>query len=291
MCRCWGRRRGSSNRLGIDASLRHVGPAREGGTDRLECGILYCGLMIAFLYSLSDLSVAILFGSGVALVFAIAPLLRVRLFGHVSEANSEIARTTMTTITGFTGVVLAFSLVQAQGNLRSVERTVANEALQLNQMDRLLTDYGDAKLATIREAVRAYAESIVADEWPQLSEHGSSQHTADLFRTLSQLILATQPTPGRQSVIYADLVKTVDQLAESRENRLGETDLGLPPIYWEVIGVLLALLVGFAAFVEPRCGRVLSLGGLGQAWRYSSPWCSSLTSHSLGTSPSRRLRL
>ena len=45
-----------------------------------------CGLMIAFLYSLSDLSVAILFGSGVALVFAIAPLLRVRLFGHVSEA-------------------------------------------------------------------------------------------------------------------------------------------------------------------------------------------------------------
>ena len=155
MCRCWGRRRGSSNRLGIDASLRHVGPAREGGTDRLECGILYRGLMIAFLYSLSDLSVAILFGSGVALVFAIAPLLRVRLFGHVSEANSEIARTTMTTITGFTGVVLAFSLVQAQGNLRSVERTVANEALQLNQMDRLLTDYGDAKLATIREAVRA----------------------------------------------------------------------------------------------------------------------------------------
>jgi hypothetical protein len=44
---------------------------------------------------------------------------------------------------------------------------------------------------------------------------------------------------------------------------LVETDLGLPPIYWEVIGFLLALLVGFAAFVEPRRGRVLSLGGLG----------------------------
>ena len=132
--------------------------------------------MIAFLYSLSDLAVAILFGSGVALLFAVAPLLRVRLLGHVSEANSEIARTTMTTITGFTGVVLAFSLVQAQGNLRSVEKTVANEALQLNQMDRLLTDYGDTKLAAIREAVRAYAESVVADEWPQLSEHGIGPH-------------------------------------------------------------------------------------------------------------------
>ena len=100
----------------------------------------------------------------------------------------EIARTTMTTITGFTGVVLAFSLVQAQGNLRNVEKTVANEAVQLNLMDRPLTNYGDAELTAIREAVRAYAEFVVADEWPQLSAHGSSQRTADLFRTLSHLI-------------------------------------------------------------------------------------------------------
>jgi hypothetical protein len=153
---------------------------------RFECGVLYPGQMIAFLYSLSDLTAAVLFGPALALAFAVAPLLRERLFGQVSEANSEIARTTMTAITGFTGVVLAFSLVQAQGNLRSVEKTVANEALQLQQMDRLLTDYGDAKLAAIREAVWAYAQSVVADEWPQLSEHGSSQHTADLFRTLSR---------------------------------------------------------------------------------------------------------
>ncbi len=56
--------------------------------------------MIAFLYSLPDLGVAVLFGSVLALVFAVAPLLRLLLFGHVSDANSEIARTTITAITG-----------------------------------------------------------------------------------------------------------------------------------------------------------------------------------------------
>jgi len=61
--------------------------------------------MISFLYSLPDLGVAILLGFLVAFAFVAAPLLRARLFGRVSEANSEIARTTMTTITGFTGVV------------------------------------------------------------------------------------------------------------------------------------------------------------------------------------------
>jgi Protein of unknown function (DUF4239) len=219
--------------------------------------------MVTFLYSLPDLWVAILFSCTVALIFATAPLLRLHLLGHVSETNSEIARTSMTTITSFTGVVLAFSLVQAQGNLRAAEKTVASEAQQLNQIDRLLTDFGDANVAAIRNAVHAYAESIVTDEWPKLSEHSSSPRTAELFRTFSRLILAIQPTSARQNVIYSDLVKVTDQLEQSREDRLAETNLGLPAIFWQVIAFLLVLLVGFAAFVEPHRGRALSLGGLG----------------------------
>lgn len=217
--------------------------------------------MVTFLYSLSDFSVAILFGSVIALAFAAAPFLRVRLVGQVSEAHSENARTTMTTIMGFTGVVLAFSLVQAQGNLRSVQRTVASEAMQLNQIDRLLTSYGDPKVAAIRSAARTYAESVVTDEWPRLSEHGTSPQTSDLFRELSQQVLAIQPTPGRENIIYGDLVKILDQLAEGREDRLNATDLGLQPIFWGVIIFLTVLLVAVCAFIEPQ--RALFLGSLG----------------------------
>jgi hypothetical protein len=217
--------------------------------------------MITFLYSLSDLNAVALFGTVIALMFAGAPLLRIRVLGQVSEAHSEIARTTMTTVTGFTGVVLAFSLVQAQANLRSIEKTVATEAVQLNQMDRLLTSYGDPNVAEIRAVVRAYAGSVVTDEWPRLSEHSGSSHTGDLFRVLSQQVLAIRPTSGHENVIYGDLVKILDQLAESREELLDASDLGLPPIFWEVITFLTLLLVTFCAFVEPQ--RAVFLGGLG----------------------------
>ena len=217
--------------------------------------------MIVFLYSLSDISVAALFGVVVAVVFAAAPLLRSRLFGPVSAANAEIARTSMTAITGFTGAVLAFSLVQAQGNLRSVEKTVAAEAMQLGQVDRLLVGYGDVTAGSIRETIRAYAESVVADEWPELSRHGTSGRTAELFREFTQRILALRPASARETVIYSDLVRSVDQLAENRHDRLTATDLGLPPIYWEVIVSLMVLLVAFSAFVEPQ--RAIALGGLG----------------------------
>ncbi len=221
--------------------------------------------MLTFLYSLPDLTIAILFPAVLALVFAAAPIVRAGLFGPVSRAHSSIALATLTTTTSFTALILAFTLVQAHVNLRSVQQTVAGEAIELNQIDRLLTRYGDPKVKAIREAVHAYADSIVADEWPQLAVHSSSQHTADLFRMVSQSILAIEPASARQNVIYTDLVKITDQLAESREYRLNETDLALQPIFWQVIAVLILLLVCFACFVEPRLGRCLSLGGLGAA--------------------------
>jgi hypothetical protein len=45
-------------------------------------------------------------------------------------------------------------------------------------------------------------------------------------------------------VINGDLVKMIDQLAESREDRLAASDIGLPSIFWEVIGSLVVLLRG-----------------------------------------------
>ena len=217
--------------------------------------------MVVFLYSLSDLNLTILFTSMAALAFTAAPLVRVRLLGHVSEATSETARTTMTMITGFTGAVLAFSLVQAQGNLRSVERIVAAEAMQLSQVDRLLTSYGDEMLWQFVKPRAPTPNPSSPTNGPNSGNITTVSEPRNCSASLSRQILAIQPTPGRGTVIYGDLVRIADQLAESRQGRLEATDLGLPPIFWGAIGFLMVLLVIYSAFVEPR--RAISLGGVG----------------------------
>ena len=85
----------------------------------------------------------------------------------------------MTMITGFTGAVLACSLVQAQGNLRGVERIVAAEAMQLDQADQLLTSYGEANIAAMRGAACLCPVHCVR-QWPKLSGHDNSQRTGNL---------------------------------------------------------------------------------------------------------------
>src|SRR4029078_2326087 len=95
-----------------------------------------------------------------------------------------------------------------------------------------------------------YAESVVSDEGSRLAKHSYSPRSTELFRLLSQRVLSIQPTAPRGNVIDSALVHMTDQLAESRKERLAESGLALPVIFWEVIGSLTILLIIFAGFVN-----------------------------------------
>ena len=139
--------------------------------------------------------------------------------------HSDAASSAFSVVTGFTGLVLAFSLVQAQGNLRTLETQVSAEAHDLAQLDRLLVRYGDQNVAAIRAPLHEYANSILTDEWPQLRKGRSSEQTAALFRPVSRGILAIEPPAGRQTLIYAEILKKVDELAAD-----AKTEQARPPI-------------------------------------------------------------
>jgi Protein of unknown function (DUF4239) len=208
-----------------------------------------------------------------ACLLAGVPFLREKLLRiQVPADQSEAASKGLSVVVGFTGVVLAFSLVQAHNNLRNLEAQVGKEGHSLAQLDRLLVRYGDPELflstsyATdaIRVSLREYANSIVSDEWPELSKGRPSQRTKALFRPISRAILAIDPPPGRQSLIYAEMLKKADEIAADRKARVvAATKLELPWIFWETIVALLVTLLILAAFSEATFGRAVALGTQG----------------------------
>ena len=226
-----------------------------------------------WLYNLPNLGIALLLGTVGGCLLAGVPFLREKLLRiQVPADQSEAVGKALSVVVGFTGVVLAFSLVQAQNNLRNLEAHVGVEAHNLSQLDRLLVRYGDPELFSstsyaadaIRVSLREYANSIVRDEWPELSKGRSSQRTRALFRPISRGVLAIDPPPGRQSVIYAEMLKKADEIAADRKARVvAATKLELPWIYWETTAALLVILLLLAAFWEATFGHAVLLGGQG----------------------------
>ena len=70
-------------------------------------------------------------------------------------------------------------------------------------------------------SLREYANSIVNDEWPQLSKSRVSGRTTRLLRELTRNLSALDPEPGRQSLIYPEMLKKFDELTADYEGHCG----------------------------------------------------------------------
>jgi hypothetical protein len=111
----------------------------------------------------------------------------------------------------------------------------------------------------VRPLVRAYARSIVKDEWPRMLRGQAGGSTA-AYSQLSRGIMAMDPAPGRQSLIFAELLKSLDAAAESRDRRLANVRVRLPGIYWAVILFATLMLLFVSSTIGPTRLRTAVLG-------------------------------
>ena len=75
---------------------------------------------------------------------------------------------------------------------------------------------------------------------------------------MSETSTAIEPTPGRQSLIYTEMLKKLEDLALARQARLVAADnIRLAPLFWETIVFLFLTLLLLASFSESS----FSLGG------------------------------
>jgi hypothetical protein len=220
--------------------------------------------MRALLDVIPEIAIVLLFAAAVGAILAILPLVARYALGIViSKETAEGMQKGQAAVTGFTALVTAFSLVQAQVNLTNVQKLVGAEASQMSQLDRLLIRYGDPGGGQIRQTLQAYAGSVVREEWPELARGHESPITNNLFGSLSRSILAINPGQGRQGLVYADILKMTDELADSRSERVQAARIRLPTIFWEVILLLLLLVAAFALLGEPRLDSAVALAGQG----------------------------
>lgn len=166
------------------------------------------------------------------------------------------------TITSFTGVMLAFLLVQAQANFRAAEELTVKEAAAITSVDRAMLRYGDPRMAELRPGLQTYAKAIITEEWPLLSTGGHAP-TVDRFYTQTSRVARTQdPQTTRQQTIFAEIVRGLDDVWELREARLNANGLGLPSLFWNALGAMFVVLLVIATLINPTTERSASLAGI-----------------------------
>ncbi|MBV8193202.1 MAG: DUF4239 domain-containing protein [Alphaproteobacteria bacterium] len=190
-----------------------------------------------------------------AAVMAIAIILLPSLVHRIpwmkpGSFNTDFIIRIQATLFTMTALVLAFTLVQTESYNRRTEGLISTEASHINRMDRLLARYGTDAATTLRSHLMVYAGSIVHDEWSSMLKGRASAATHHAWDTLSRGLLALEPQTGRQSAIFAELLKSLNSMVESRDERLAAVADGLPRAYWMVVGFTVAMLLFVSSTIE-----------------------------------------
>lgn len=218
--------------------------------------------MSEFLYSFPDATIVLMFAAMAAISIVILPLIfrPVRIL-RPNPDNTEFTLRIYGTLFTLCGFALAMTLVQAQAIYRHAESMVASEAAHINNLDRLMTRYDDPAVSGLRPALLGYANSIVKEEWLAMAHDRESEKTRLALVPVAVAITALAPAPGRQTTLYAEMLKSLDLIAELREERLDSVHVALPTVYWDVVFFAMVVLMVAASAIERTPFRTLLLAG------------------------------
>jgi hypothetical protein len=168
-----------------------------------------------------------------------------------TEETIKIAQSLFALLGATVGVFIGFLLNQAQSNFQAASALVASEASQINNLDRLLLRFGDNYALEIRAQLKAYLESIINTEWPQLKLEQGSKQTHMLWRSISQKLFKLEPITPKQIAIYSDILNVAESVSEAREVRVDRSGQKLPTIFWIAIFFIFLGISSITSLVMP----------------------------------------
>jgi len=163
------------------------------------------------------------------------------------------------------GLILALSAVQVWQDYTDAGNAATREAAEAGDLYREAAVYGGDDGARIQAMVRAYVNSVIADEWPTMAEAGSASATRERYNALQRAVGALDPSDSRHTIWATEMVRGVADIAAARRDRLDQAANGLPGLYWTIIllGTLVTMLYGGALL--PRRANILVVCGLAMA--------------------------
>ena len=216
--------------------------------------------MLHWLHHFPDVAIlavafAALFAASAATPYLGRHILRIPQRDEWDQAAYDGFKAVMATAS----IVLAFSLVQANADLQTVEAKVAREGATLLTTDRALQRMGRPDALALRVDLEDFARKQVSLEWPLLAEAQRSAEVDDAFTKVSRGARALDPDDRRQEAIFAQVLRSVDDLSDARESILAEETLELPALFWITTMSLLAVALALGTLMKADLARVVGL--------------------------------
>ena len=175
------------------------------------------------------------------LTLIVAALSRRLLFAKgcgQDDQHTKLAEIVHGSLLAFTVFVLALVLNDVRGNLARADDATLREASTMMRLDLELKMAKVPGAAAARQALRTYANAVVAYDWPALSTYKpslSAQSETALFNLIEAVDRVALVAPRSSPALKTQL----DKLQDLRQGRLESATKSVARVLWWTIGAFL----------------------------------------------------
>lgn len=169
-------------------------------------------------------------GLSVALAHVGLKLVRRRVPLEVLQSHHEVAGFIIGVIGAVYAVLLAFVVVAVWTQFEDANATVSREANQLNDLARMAQGFSPPVEQRALEGLRNYAQVAVSDEWPAMSRGEKSPRAQVATQQLWQIYSEIEPQSARENALYAESLRRMNDLSDSRRLRVHASGNDVPLI-------------------------------------------------------------
>ncbi len=174
--------------------------------------------------------------------------------------HHEVAGICFAVVGGLYGIILAFVLVSSWQRYESAREQTEVEANAAGDLYRHAAAFSEPTRSRLAQAVAAYVQSTVDDEWPAMARNQMSQVTQGRYFEVWQAVVEARPADAREVALYQSTIAKLDDFADGRRQRIFYMRSGLPTVIWAFLIAFGVATVSFTyLFGMPRLAPQLAI--------------------------------
>ncbi len=175
------------------------------------------------------------------------------LFTHAEfQANAVVGAVKYGFVVEIYAVVAALTLVGSWDTFQTARDTLQKEASGLYMLAHAVDTYDgpqfEATRAEMRGAIRAYAGSVVAQDWPAMQAGVPSSGSDSAFQRMTRAFLDVEGTRSAQQALQQKTADWLGQVAEARIARLSVQSRTLSGLIWMLVLTVSVAVIAFQWF-------------------------------------------
>ena len=132
-------------------------------------------------------------------------------------------------------VLIGFTAIMVWEQFRNAQEGVEQEADALADLYRDAGTFPREVREQVGLKVRAYGRAVIEKEWPAMARGESSPETWEAYEQLWRTYDQFTPQEDQQRAWYAESIRQLNELGDTRRDRLLRIRSGLPTVIWSVL--------------------------------------------------------